>query len=84
MVTHMAVKTITIDLEAYECLSRARLEAKESFSKAIKRASWEESGLAGRAWAAGVRSFPAASCEALDALEENQKRDHPPEDPWQS
>jgi len=84
MLAHMAVKTITIDLEAYGCLSRARLESKESFSKVIKRASWAESGLTGKAWAAGFRSFPAASVQTLDALEENQKCDHPPEDPWQS
>jgi len=80
----MAVKTITIDLEAYDCLSRARLESRESFSKVIKRAFWAESGLTGKAWAEGFRSFPRASARVLNTLEENQKLDHPPEDSWQS
>ncbi|NIP92834.1 MAG: hypothetical protein GWO24_04960, partial [Akkermansiaceae bacterium] len=36
----MATKTISIDLEAYERLRRARRTRTESFSNVIKRAVW--------------------------------------------
>ena len=84
MLAHMAVKTITIDMEAYERLARARLDAGESFSRVIKRARWEESAATGRAWAEGFRSFPQSPREALDAIEANQKSDLPPDNPWTS
>lgn len=84
MLPCMAVKTITIDLEAYERLSGARVQANESFSKVIKRATWAESAMTGSAWAEGYRTFPAAGADVLDALEKNQALDQAPEDPWAS
>lgn len=36
----MATKTVSVDLEAYERLCRARISDKESFSQVIKRATW--------------------------------------------
>lgn len=35
-------KTISIDLEAYERLRRARRSRSESFSMVIKRATWKD------------------------------------------
>lgn len=78
----MPTKTISIDLEAYERLRRARLDPRESFSRVIKRALW-----AAPARTAGslVKAFAARSPmddETLDRLEAAQAADPRPEDPW--
>ena len=36
----MAIKTISLELDAYEKLRRARLTPKESFSNVVRRARW--------------------------------------------
>lgn len=38
----MATKTLSVDEEAYRILASARKFPTESFSKVIKRASWED------------------------------------------
>lgn len=40
--TCMATKTISIELDAYECLVRARRDPKESFSNVVRRAHWDD------------------------------------------
>ena len=79
----MATKTISIDIEAYERLRRARRDPGESFSKVIKRADWPvPPKTAGAMLSAmdGLRLLDDAVLERLDAA---QKNDRPPEDPWQ-
>jgi predicted CopG family antitoxin len=61
----MAVKTITIDLEAYEALAR-RKQPGQSFSDVIKRHF--ASGSTGRDLLEAVRRFPLAE-DTLDAVE---------------
>lgn len=78
----MATKTISIDLEAYRRLDAARTHAKESFSQVIRRARWKREGVTGRRLLSMLNAGTAAPREVLDHLEENQKLDAPPDDPW--
>jgi len=70
----MATKTISVDLEAYEKLSRAKSSARESFSQVIKRAEWKpKKGTA--AHILEMLNSPegnALSDEALDELDRAQ------------
>ena len=82
----MATKTISVDLEAYERLRRAKASAKESFSQVIKRAVWPAS--AGTALhlleftRAMERERGALSDEELDRLDEAQAEDRAAPDRW--
>ena len=43
--TCMAIKTISLELDAYEKLRRAKRSPRESFSSVVRRASWENEPL---------------------------------------
>jgi len=78
----MPTKTISIDLEAYERLRRARRSPDESFSRVIKRAVWEPTpSTAGRLLEA-LAGLPPTDEETLARLEAAQAADHPPESAW--
>ncbi|MCH7227652.1 antitoxin VapB family protein [Haloferula sp. A504] len=78
----MATKTISIDLEAYERLSGARREPKESFSQVIKRAEWGEQGKTCGALLASLSKIPVVDDEVLERLERAQAEDAAPDDAW--
>ena len=78
----MATKTISIDLSAYERLTRARVHESESFSKVIKRALWPTPKSSGRAIADALDTMARAPVEVIDTLEANQALDKPPVDRW--
>lgn len=78
----MATKTISIDLEAYERLRAARSAPDESFSRVIKRAHWRDEARTAGALLAALAELPAASTDVLDRLDEAQRTDLPPDDPW--
>lgn len=78
----MATKTISIDLEAYERLRRARRTRTESFSMVIKRAVWPAPPKTARALLKAFEDVPLVDEETLSRLEEAQARDRAPEDPW--
>jgi predicted CopG family antitoxin len=78
----MATKTISIDLSAYERLTRARLNERESFSKVIKRALWPTPKSSGRAIADAIHTMAHAPMDVINTLDENQALDKPPADRW--
>lgn len=84
MHAYMATKTLSIDLEAYERLRRARRTPTESFSSVIKRAIWPSPPHTAAALLAALERAPLMDEEALDRLEEAQAADRPPEDRWRA
>jgi predicted CopG family antitoxin len=78
----MATKTISVDIEAYEVLCRARSSTKESFSKVIKRARWNSRAKTCGDLMAALKDMPVASKGVIAKLEAAQRADAPPEDPW--
>lgn len=78
----MATKTISIDLEAYERLRRARLAPDESFSRVIKRARWRDERKTAAGLLRALEDVPPPDPAVLDRLDEIQRTDLPPEDPW--
>ncbi len=43
----MATKTISLELDAYEKLRKAKRSERESFSQVVRRARWEDSASSG-------------------------------------
>ena len=74
----MAIKTISIDLDAYHRLTSARLDEKVSFSRVIKRAAWNQQAKTCGALLNSLSSFPTASEAVLQHLEDAQLSDSPP------
>ncbi len=79
----MAVKTVTLRLEAYDRLRAARAWPGESFSQVILRAEWPEPSITGHELLERVRaSGPFFTDEELDAVEDAMGADPHPEDKW--
>jgi hypothetical protein len=78
----MATKTISLELDAYEKLEKAR-KAGESYSDVVRRASLADAPLTGERLRAYLRAGGSGVSESyLDTLEEAAKRDNLPDDPW--
>jgi predicted CopG family antitoxin len=78
----MATKTISVDLEAYEALTRAKLSPKDSFSQVIKRARWENRAKSCGDLLRALPSLPMADDDVLNRLEAAQQADAAPDHPW--
>lgn len=79
----MPTKTISLKIEAYEKLKRARRSPEESFSSVVLRASWPEETVTGAALLAHYRRRGSSFSEdELSRIEEMKIADGPPEDKW--
>jgi peptidoglycan/xylan/chitin deacetylase (PgdA/CDA1 family) len=78
----MATKTISLEIEAYEKLRRAKRFPRESFSEVVLRASIPGGGVTGRdllaTFDSGDSPFTSEALDVIDALNEN---DAPPDIP---
>lgn len=79
----MATKTISIDLVAYEALTKARKSPGESFSQVIRRATWDtRSPATGSELLEMLKDSPSGPPDLVETLNANQALDTPPRDPW--
>jgi hypothetical protein len=78
----MRAKTISVDLDAYERLRRARLRPEESFSQVIRRARWDAPSATGAALLAVLQNAPLADDAVIERLEAAQQEDGTPENAW--
>ena len=78
----MATKTISVDIEAYGLLSKARTSPKESFSQVIKRAQWPHRAKTCGDLLNALAKVPMASEKVIRRLDKAQAADLPPDSPW--
>ncbi|HKJ89687.1 MAG TPA: antitoxin VapB family protein [Oceanipulchritudo sp.] len=78
----MTTKTISLEIEAYEKLRRAKRFPRESFSEVVLRASIPDGGISGRELLTGFESGESVfSDEDLDAIDAVNANDAPPDIP---
>ena len=79
----MATKTISLRLDAYQRLRRARRTPDESFSEVVLRAEWPDLALAAKELRARYdRDGPFLSEAERQRIEDACAADTPPEDKW--
>ena len=79
----MATKTISLRIEAYDRLKRARQHSRESFSDVVMRAEWPDLGVTGgELLTLYERRGPYFSEATVDRVESAKGCDPPPDDKW--
>ena len=79
----MGTKTISLRVEAYERLRRARRRPGESFSDVVLRAVWPDSTLSAGGYLDLVRERgPLYHAAELQRVEDLSASDQPPDDKW--
>jgi len=84
-VSVMATKTISLELDAYERLRRAKRTERESFSEVVRRAVFPDQAPGGVELLANLqRRGPVLDEAGLDELDAvHAKLSGPAEDPWE-
>ena len=78
----MATKTITLEIDAYEKLKRAKRPG-ESFTEVVRRANFKEAPVTGAALLAHYQKGGGGVSEKyLAAVEAAASQDRPPDNPW--
>jgi len=77
----MPTKTITLELDAYERLRRAKREPRESFSSVVRRLVIPSEGISGRDLLEGTVTLEFLSEEDLAAVDRLNREDRPPDIP---
>lgn len=81
----MATKTISLTIDAYERLRRARRRPNESFSEVVMRAHWSEEPITAAEYLRMVRERgPLYTADELRAVDDVTATDSPPSDKWQT
>ncbi len=85
----MATKTVTLELDAYDKLKRAKKTARESFSSVVRRAVFPDTPVTARDLVATLRKRMASgtlhlSEETLDSLDEYQDEPRTSESVWEN
>ena len=79
----MATKTISLRVEAYERLRRARTRPSESFSDVVMRARWDHQTVTGAELLVLVRERgPLYDSDELDVIDELKSEGKSPADKW--
>lgn len=79
----MSTKTISVRIEAYERLRRAKRDPSESFSDVIMRARWDSAPVTASAYLSLVRERgPLYTSDELADIEAAKASDRPPTDKW--
>ena len=79
----MATKTISLRVEAYEKLRRARTRPNGSFSDVVMRARWDDQTVTGGELLALVRERGSLyDCDELDVIDELKSEGKAPADKW--
>ncbi|MCH7565337.1 MAG: hypothetical protein IH968_16110 [Gemmatimonadetes bacterium] len=79
----MATKTISLRVEAYDKLRRARAHSSESFSDVVMRARWDDQTVTGGELLALVRERgPLYDSDELDVIDDMKSTGSAPADKW--
>ena len=79
----MATKTISLRIEAYEKLRRARTRSSESFSDVVMRARWDDQTVTGAELLTLVRERgPSYDSDELDVIDKMKSEGKAPADKW--